>query len=106
MGVGGLEAYVNISRVIYSHLKFECGEGSRSVYLDIIAMFGFNCQGQVPTLGPTLGPTQGQGHGQVMVRSGQVRSNSNSNSNSKVGPELYTKIGFHHPPLTHHTISQ
>ena len=33
---------------------------------------------------------------------GQVRSNSNSNSNSKVGPELYTKIGFHSPthPLT------
>ena len=27
---------------------------------------------------------------------GQVRSNSNSNSNSKVGPELYSKIGFHH----------
>ena len=41
---------------------------------------------------------QGQGQGQDMVRSwsghGQVRSNSNSNS--KVGPELYTKIGFHH----------
>ena len=27
---------------------------------------------------------------------GQVRSDSNTNSNSKVGPELYTKIGFHH----------
>merc|ERR1711879_385015 len=49
---------------------------------------------------------QGQGQGQDMVRTwsghGQVRSNSNSNSNSKVGPELYTKIGFHPPthPLT------
>ena len=50
---------------------------------------------------------QGQGQGQDMVRSwsghGQVRSNSKSNSNSKVGPELYTKIGFHpltNPPLT------
>ena len=39
----------------------------------------------------------------VSVRSGQVRSDqvwsnsdSNSNSNLKVGPELYTKIGFHH----------
>ena len=32
---------------------------------------------------------------------GHVRSNSNSNSNSNVGPELYTKIGFHHSP-THH----
>ena len=32
------------------------------------------------------------------VRPGQVRSNSDSDSNSKVGPELYTKIGFHHPP--------
>ena len=31
---------------------------------------------------------------------GQVRSDSNSNSNSNVGPELYTKIGFHHPPKT------
>ena len=80
MGVGGLEAYVNISRVIYSHLKFECGEGSRSVYLDIIAMFGFNCQGQVPTLGrtlgstlgPTLGPTQGQGQDMVRSWSGHV----------------------------------
>ena len=41
-----------------------------------------------------------------MVRSGQVRSDSNSNSNSNVGPELYTKIGFHHhsPPTT--TISK
>ena len=31
---------------------------------------------------------------------GQVRSDSNFNSNSNVGPELYTKIGFHHhsPP--------
>ena len=32
----------------------------------------------------------GQGQGQDMVRSGQV--------NSKMGPELYNKIGFHHPP--------
>ena len=39
------------------------------------------------------------------VRSGQVRSDSNANSNSKVVPELYTKIGFHHSPLTH-TISK
>ena len=38
-----------------------------------------------------------------MVRSGQV---SNSNSNSKVGPELYTKIGFHPPTHHHHTISK
>ena len=44
--------------------------------------------------GPTQGPTQGQ----VKVKV-KVRSDSNSNSNSKVGPELYTKIGFH-PPLT------
>ena len=48
------------------------------------------------------GQGQGQGQGQDMDRSwsghGQVRSNSNSNSNSKVGPELYTKIGFHSPP--------
>ena len=60
-----------------------------------------NCQDQGPTLGPTQG--QGQGHGKVMVRtwSGQVRANSDSNSNSKVGPELYTKIGFH-PPTHHH----
>ena len=58
------------------------------------------CQAQ----GPTLGPTQGRIRVKVKVRTwsghGQVRSNSNSNSNSKVGPELYTKIGFH--PLTHH----
>ena len=40
------------------------------------------------------------GHGQV--RSGQVRSDSNSNSNSNVGPELYTKIGFHSPLTTTH----
>ena len=42
------------------------------------------------------------------VRSGQVRSDSNSNSNSNVGPELYTKIGFHSPltTTTHHTISK
>ena len=33
--------------------------------------------------------------------SGQVRSNSDSNSNSKVGPELHTKIGFHHSSATH-----
>ena len=46
-----------------------------------------NCQAQ----GPTPGPTQGQGQG-------QVRLDSNSNSNSNVGPELYTKIGFHPPP--------
>ena len=55
-----------------------------------------NCQAQ----GPTLGPTQGRVKVKVKVRTwsghGQVRSNSNSNSNSKVGPELYTKIGFHH----------
>ena len=31
----------------------------------------------------------------VRTWSGQVSSNSDSNSNSKVGPELYTKIGFH-----------
>ena len=43
----------------------------------------------------------------LMVRSGQVRSDSNSNSNSNVGPELYTKIGFHHHHSpTHHTISK
>ena len=68
-------------------------------------MFIINyCQAQ----GPTQGPTQGQGKGQDMVWSwsGQVRSDSNSNSNSNVGPELYTKIGFHHHPLTHHTISK
>ena len=41
------------------------------------------------------------GHGQV-----RSDSNSNSNSNSKVGPELYTKIGFHHPTTHHHTISK
>ena len=56
------------------------------------------CQAQ----GPTLGPTQGRVKVKVKVRTwsghGQVRSNSNSNSNSKVGPELYTKIGFHSPP--------
>ena len=34
----------------------------------------------------------------VKVRSGQVQSNSDSISNSKVGPELYTKIAFHHSP--------
>jgi len=64
------------------------------------------CQAQ----GPTLGPTQGRVKVKVKVRTwsghGQVRSNSNSNSNSKVGPELYTKIGFHHsPPTTTPTIS-
>ena len=77
----------------------------------IISIFTFiilfhlnnNCQAQ----GPTLGPTQGRVKVKVKVRTwsghGQVRSNSNSNSNSKVGPELYTKIGFHHSPaLTHH----
>ena len=66
------------------------------------------------TQGPTQGPTQGQGQGQVRSNSGQVklrsgqtqvRSNSDSNSNSKVGPELYTKIGFHHSPPPTHTIS-
>ena len=64
-----------------------------------------NCQAQ----GPTPGPTQGQGQDMVWSWSGQVRSdsNSNSNSNSNVGPELYTKIGFHHhlPTITH-TISK
>ena len=56
----------------------------------------------------TLGPTQGQVKVKVKVKvrkwsgHGQVRSNSNSNSNSKVGPELYTKIGFHHHPPPHH----
>ena len=62
------------------------------------------CQAQGPTLGPT------QGRVKVKVRKwsghGQVRSDSNSNANSKVGPELYTKIGFHpltttHPPPLH-----
>ena len=75
----------------------------------------FFCQAQ----GPTQGQGQGHGkvkvmvrswsgHGQDMVRSGQVRANSDSNSNSKVGPELYTKIGFHPPSTTttHHTISK
>ena len=61
-------------------------------------MITWYCQAQ----GPTLGPTQGRVKVKVKVRTwsghGQVRSNSNSNSNSKVGPELYTKIGFH--PLT------
>ena len=65
-----------------------------------------NCQAQ----GPTLGPTQGRVKVKVKVRTwsghGQVRSNSNSNSNSKVGPELYTKIGFHHPPPPPTTISK
>ena len=53
-----------------------------------------NCQAQ----GPTLGPTQGRVKVKVRTWSGhgQVSYNSNSNSNSKVGPELYTKIGFHH----------
>merc|ERR1711953_767812 len=58
------------------------------------------CQAQ----GPTLGPTQGRVKVKVKVRTwsghGQVRSISNSNSNSKVGPELYTKIGFHPPTTT------
>ena len=43
------------------------------------------CQAQ----GPTQGPTQGQGQDMVM-------SKSDSNSSSKLGPELNTKIGFHH----------
>ena len=63
-----------------------------------------NCQAQ----GPTPGPTQGQGQGQCHGQDGLVRSNSDSNS--RVGPELYTKIGFHppthSPPPTHHTISK
>ena len=56
------------------------------------------CQAQ----GPTLGPTQGQVKVKVRTWSGrgQVRSISKSNSSSKVGPELYTKIGFHPPPPT------
>ena len=61
-----------------------------TLHLDI--RFDRYCQAQ----GPTPGPTQSEGQG-------QVRSDSNANSNSKVGPELYTKIGFHHP-LTTHTI--
>ena len=81
----------------------------------IISIFTFiilfhlnnNCQAQ----GPTLGPTQGRFKVRTWSGQGQVRSNSNSNSNSnsKVGPELYTKIGFHpptHSPLTTHTISK
>ena len=49
-------------------------------------MFIINyCQAQ----GPTQGPTQGQGQDIVM-------SKSDSNSSSKLGPELNTKIGFHH----------
>ena len=58
-----------------------------------------NCQAQGPTQGPTQGQGQGQGQDMVWSWSGQVRSDSNSNSNSNVGPELYTKIGFH-PPTT------
>ena len=62
----------------------------------ILVLLGqlFYCQPQ----GPTLGPTQGRVKVKVRTWSGhgQVRSNSNSNSNSKVGPELNTKIGFHH----------
>ena len=58
------------------------------------------CQAQGPTPGHTQGQGQGlgQAQGQDMVWSwsGQVRSDTNSNSNSNVGPELYTKIGFHH----------
>ena len=67
-------------------------------FFTFIILFHHNCQAQ----GPTLGPTQGRVKVKVKVRTwsghGQVRSNSNSNSNSKVGPELYTKIGFHSPP--------
>ena len=61
-----------------------------------------NCQAQGPTQGPIQGQGQGQGQDQDLVRSGHIRSDSNSNSNSNVGPELYTKIGFHSPLTTTH----
>ena len=74
----------------------------KKIYLAKVKELYYYCQAQGPTPGPTQG--QGQGHGRDMVWSwsGQVRSDSNSNSNSNVGPELYTKISFHSPPLTAH----
>ena len=73
-------------------------------FFTFIILFHHNNNYNWQAQGPTLGPTQGRVKVKVKVRTwsghGQVRSNSNSNSNSKVGPELYTKIGFH--PPTHH----